>query len=337
MSEKDYKRVIDQCWQLRREKKLREAELVLHEALAEYSAGSYEQILLTANLADVLLHQGNLTEARRLALLVLQKEPVQLTALTVLGVAALEQKEAAEAVENLSKAYARGPNPYRAGRLARALVLDGRAEQALFVLQEALQKNPGDGYLLRQYSHLKEKAHPAPDREDELLAGLSREEEAFLPYAEQIKSKLQQLKPAEAAEQLQKIIKVGKRKENPHLHLLLGDLKRKAGLEADALDAYSKAWELDRENFLALAQLLYCYRRLGRKEEAWPLLKRLLEHKPGDQTAKASFVKDAAELGKIEEALNFFTELIARYPHRKELYGVLRKLKLVETQREEPL
>lgn len=336
MSEKDYKSVIDQSWQLRREKKLQEAELVLHEALAEYSAGSYEHILLMANLADVLLHQGNLAEARRLALVVLQKEPAQVTALTVLGVSALEQKEAAEAVENLSKAYARGPNAYRAGRLARALVLDGRTEQALDVLKEALQKNPVDSYLLRQYSHLKENTSAAPAREDELIAELSREEEAFLPYAEQMKSKLQNLEPAEAALQLQKIVKVGKRKENPHLYLLLGDLKRKAGLEAEALDAYRKARELDPENHLALSQLLYCYRRLGRKEEAWPLLKRLLYHKPGDQTAKASFVKDAAELGKIEEALNFFTELIAKYPHRKELYGVIRKLKLAETRREEP-
>jgi tetratricopeptide (TPR) repeat protein len=334
MSEKDYKSVIDQCWRLRREKKLQEAELVLHEALAQYCAGSYEHSQLTANLADVLLHQGNLDQARRLALAVLQKEPSQVTALTVLGAAALEQKEAAEAVENLSKAYARGPNAYRAGRLARALVLDGRAAQALDVLQEALQKNPGDSYLLKQYSHLKNKTSAASVREDELLSELSREEDAFLPYAEQLKIKLQQLEPAEAAQQLQKIVKVGKRKENPHLHLLLGDLRRKAGREAEAAEAYRTAWELDPENLLALSQLLYCYRRLGRKEEAWPLLKRLLYLRPGDQTAKASFLKDAAELGKTEEALHFFTELIARYPHHKELYGMIRKLKLVETRQE---
>ncbi len=334
MSENDYKSVIDQSWQLRREKKFQEAELVLYEALAEYSAGSHEHILLTANLADVMLQQRNFAEARRLALAVLQKEPAQVNALTVLGVAALEHKEAAEAVENLSKAYARVPNSYRAGRLARALVLDGRDEQALALLQEALRKNPNDSYLLRQYSHLKEKVPAAPTLEDRAPVKISGEEEALLPYAEQMKTKLQPLQPAEAAQQLQKIIKVGKRKENPHLHLLLGDLQRKAGLEPEAAEAYRKAWELDPENLLALSQLLYSYRRLGRKDEAWPLLKRLLYHRPGDPTAKASFVKDAAELGKIEEATNFFTELIGKYPHRKELYGVIRKLKLAETRRE---
>jgi tetratricopeptide (TPR) repeat protein len=335
MSERDYKGIIERSWKLRREKKLQEAELVLREALAEYSAGSYEHTLFTASLADVLLHQGNVAEARRLSLAVLQKEPSQVTALTVLGVAALEQKEAAEAVENLSQAYARGSNPYRAGRLARALMLDGKAEQALALLQEALQKYPADSYLLRQYSHLKDQFTDAPSREDALLVDLSREEDAFLPYAEQMKSKLQHLEPAEAVQQLQKIIKVGKRKENPHLYLLLGDLTRKAGLEADAAEAYRRARELDPENLLALSQLLYCYRRMGRKDEAWPLLKLLLYYRPGDRTARASLVKDAAELGKTEEALNFFTELIAKYPYRKELYGVIRKLKLAETRREE--
>ncbi len=335
MGREDYKSVIDQSWQLRRASRYQEAELVLHEALAEYSAGSFEHGLLKANLADVLLRQGNTAEARSLALEVLAKEPSQVTALTVLGVAALEEKAAPEAVENLRKAYRRSPNPYRAGRLARALELDGKADQALALLQEALQKYPADSYLVRQYSTLKEKAPEAPTAADELLAELSRDEEAALPYAEQMKLKLQHLEPAEAAAQLQKIVRVGKRKENPHLHLLLGDLWRKAGRETEAAEAYRQARELDPKNLLALSQLLYCYRRLGRKEEAWPLLKILLLSKPGDLTAKSSLIKDAAELGKTEEAATFFTELLAQYPHRKELYGAIRKLKASGASRRE--
>lgn len=336
---KDYKSVLRQSWQLRRDKRFPEAELVLHEALADYSDGGFEHNLLKANLADVLLRQGNKAAARKLALEVLEKQPSQVTALMVLGLAALEEKVTAEAVENLAKVYRLAPSPYRAGRLARALELDGRVEQALAVLQEALQENPGDSYLRQQYGTLKEKAAvpaatsdpaaPGPAATDRPRAAEAAEED-FLAYAAQMKEKLKGLEPAEAAAQLQKIIKVGRRKANPHLHLLLGDLRRKAGDEAGAAAAYAQAWELDPENLLALSQLLFSYRRLGRKEEAWPLLKRLLYHRPGDKTAKASLIRDALDLGKEEEAVLFFEELLQRYPHHKEFYGAIRKLKAKE-------
>jgi len=332
---KDYQSVIDRSWKLRSEKRLREAELLLHEALAGCCAGSRERSRLLANLADVLLQQGNLPEARKLALEILQEEPTQATALTVLGLVALEQKEAVEAVENLSKAYARAPNPYRAGRLARALEMNGREEKALTLLQDALQKYPGDSYLLKQYGHLKDKNPVPPAKDDQLPTERSQDDDNPLAYAEQVKARLQQLEPAEAARQLQKIIKVGKRKENPHLFTLLGDLLRRAGEEAQAAQAYHMASELSPENLLALSQLMYSYRRLGRKAEAWPLLKLLLYHRPGDQTAKAALLKDAVDLGKTEEAAAFLVELINRYPHRKELYGLLRKLKQASDARQE--
>lgn len=335
MRELDYKRAIDESWRLRKQKKLQEAELILHEVLAGYRAGSRQHNLLQANLADVLLRRGSLAEARRLALEVLEQEPSQVTALTVLGAVALERKETAEAVENFRKAYNLMPNAYRAGRLARALELDGREEEALELLGQALKQFPGDAYLLRQYSRLKAKAPAAPAGEDTVLAELAGEGEAFLPYAEQIKAKLQHLEPEEAVRQLKRIVKVGKRQENPHLHLLLGDLLRKIGREEEAAEAYGTARQLDPENLLALSQLLYSCRRLGRKEEAWPLLKLLLNRRPGDHTARASFVKDAVELGKTGEALTFMAELMASYPHLKELYGIMRKLKTAQAAREE--
>jgi cytochrome c-type biogenesis protein CcmH/NrfG len=77
---------------------------------------------------------------------------------------------------------------------------------------------------------------------------------------------------------------------------------------------------------LAISQLLYSLRRLGRHEEAWPLLKLVLMQRPGDVTAKSSLLKDAVELGKEQETVLFFEELLQKYPQRKELYGAIRKL-----------
>ena len=332
MPGKDFKEIIDQSWQLRREKRYREAELLLHEALTEHSPGSFAYNQLQANLADVLQRQGNTAEAREVALEVLDKDPAQVTALTVLGLAALENKQAGEAAENLQKAYTKAPNPFRAGRLARALELQGKLQEAVEILREALQSAPNDSYLLKQHSALQKKlvAKEPQQRQkktlpEDILPGDIKEDD-FNAYAEQMRAKLEKLDPAEAASQLQKIIKVGKRKENPQLHLLLGNLLREAGNEKAAAEAYQKARELDPENLLALSQLLYSYRRLGRKEEAWPLLKLLLYHRPWDKTAKASLLKDAVDLGKEQETVRYFEELLQKYPERKEFYGAIRKL-----------
>jgi len=340
MPEKDYKTKLDQSWQLRRDKKFREAELLLYEAMDEHSATSFEYKTLKANLADVILRQGNAKEAKTIALEVLDEDPRQVTALTVMGIAALEMNAPDEAVENLQKAYDLAPNPFRAGRLARAYELNAGIDKALVTLKDALQQYPDDHYLLKQFSSLEKRAGKASTTNDSDMRQVLPEqidEENFIPYAENMKVKLNNIEPEKAVEQLEKILKIGKRKNNPHLHILLGDLLRKTGNEDGALEAYRQARELDPQNMLALSQLLYTYRRVGRKEEAWPLLKLLLYHRPADKTAKSSLLKDAVELGKTQETARFFEELLEKYPQRKEFYGAIRKLKQAADKSDEEL
>lgn len=304
--------------------------MLLHESLETHPAGSFAHRVLKANLADILMQRGSASEACSTALEVLEEDPDQVIALTVLGMLALDKKQYCEAVENLEKAYNLVPSGYRAGRLARAYELNGDADKALQVLREALKSNPRDGFLLRQYSSLEKKQAKTEQGKaaaESHLPGLTDlDEEDYLPYAEQIKFKLKNIEPALAVDDLQKLIKVGKRKNNPYLHLLLGDLQREAGNEEAALSAYRQGRKLDPQNLLAISQLLYSLRRLGRHDEAWPLLKLVLMQRPGDLTAKSSLLKDAVELGKELEAATFFEELLQKYPQRKELYGAIRKL-----------
>jgi len=327
----DYKTIIDKCWQLRRAKRFTEAEMLLQENLETFAAGSFAYRVLKANLADVLLQRGDKKTAHETALQVLAEDPDQAIALTVIGLIALDQKQYAEAVENLKKAFELVPGGYRAGRLARAYELTGDLEKALSVLSKALEHNPRDGFLLRQYNKLKQKAaveSPLDKNQDQPKppAVSTPEEKDHFPYAEQMRAKLQELEPSEAAAQLEKAIKVGERKLNPHLYLLLGDLHREAGDEERAVKAYRQAYELDNQNTQVLSQYLFALRRSDRKKEAWPLLKELLNRRPDDVTAKSSLLKDAVELNKEEEAAAFFEELLEKYPERKELFGAIRKM-----------
>ncbi len=313
-------------WNLLKAKRLPEAELLLRDALQQFLPGSYENTLIKTDLADIVLRLGKSKEAKEIALEVLSYAPNHVKALTVLGLAALENRETEEAVENLKRAYELNNNSYQAGRLARAYEQDGKMEKALQILQEALKGNPNDQHLLKQYSALKRKSRKIPD-EDEIISRFSQKEETSLPYAEYLREQLGQLEPQKAVLQLQKIIKVGNRKENPHLHILLGDLLRRLEKENQAAEAYRKALELDPENLYALTQQAFCYRRLGEKEKAWLLLKMLLSKQPGNTAAKSALVKDAVELEKLQEAIDFFEELLLNFPQHKELYGPINKLK----------
>ena len=338
MSE-DYKSIIDKCWQLRRAKRFAEAEMLLQENLEHFSPGSFAHRVLKANLADVLLQRGDKKAAHETALQVLAEDPDQAVALTVVGMIALDKKQYDEAVENLKRALELVPSGYRAGRLARAYELAGNLEKALAVLRQALEQNPRDGFLLRQYNKLDQKAaaqSPLAEtqgRSEPPAADIPEEKDHF-PYAEQMRAKLKGLEPSDAAAQLQKVIKVGERKLNPYLYLLLGDLHRERGDEEGAVEAYRQAYELDHQNLQALSQYLFALRRSGRKEDAWPLLKELLSWRPDDVTAKSSLLKDAGDLNIEEEAALFFEELLEKYPERKELFGAIRKLRKAIGQKE---
>jgi tetratricopeptide (TPR) repeat protein len=327
-----YKNIIDRSWQLRKDKRLAEAELLLHENIEQHAAGSFAYRILKANLADVQLQRGDQEAARETALQVLAEDPNQATALTVLGLIALDRKSYHEAVENLKKAYDLFPSGYRAGRLARAYELNGEADKAAAVLQDALLKDPRDGYLFRQRNNILKKISKTSGSADHAeiatsipVTGVGGDD--CFPYAEQMRNRLQNLAPATALGELQKVLKVGERKKNPFLQLLLGDLQRDAGDDEAAVEAYRQAQLLDPQNQLALSQYVFALRRLGRREEAWPLLKELLLRRPLDVTAKSSLLKDAGELNREEEAVIFFEELLDKYPERKEFFGAIRKLR----------
>ncbi|GEM_PF-893257 len=356
--------IVKESWKLRRAKQLKEAELKLYEALEKYP----ENPFLEANLADIYLRQGRLSDARDTSFQALEKNSRQAMALTVLGEIALQEKNAAEAVENLKQAYAITPHPYRGGRLARAYELAGDKGKALAVLQHALEDNPGDTYLRRQYNRLQKelaadgsqeqpatgaptpgRSHSAPaistgetsaapagqGRSPGKEAAGEEEDDTSPAYAEKLREQLSSLEPGRAAAQLEKISRIGRRMENPHLQTLLGDFFRLAGNDEKAAQAYKKARELDPEQQFAASQEAFCYRRLGNNEAAWPLLKRVLEKTPGDKPALSSLIKDAGELGRLQEAIDFLAELVNQHPQHKELYGYIKKLEKKKQPREE--
>ncbi len=318
--------LLKNYWALLKEKRFSQGELLLREKMQQFPPGTAENTLIKANLADILLRQGKLQEARETAMEALFENPNQVRALTVLGLVSLQRKDSDEAIDHLEKAYRLKRNAYQAGRLARAYEAAGSEKQALAVLREALEESPRDQFLLKQYTRLRKKCGPAAER-DELLSRFSAEEETSLLYAEYIEGNLQKLGPEKAAAELERIMKVGKRSSNPHLNILMGNYRRRLKQEQEAAQSFRRARELDPDNHHALAQEAFCYRRLAEKEKSWPLLKMLLSREPGNSTVKSTFVKDAAELGKRDEAVHFLEELLDSFPHHKELYGSINKLK----------
>ncbi len=330
LAKENFKELRRQYWDLIKSGRLPEAELKLREALEQDHFSPPLVVLIKADLADVLLRQRKSKEAEGLTLEVLEQSPQNVRALTVLGLAALKRGEYEEAVENLQQSCRLEPNPYRYGRLARAFELQGHLERALDLLKQALEEYPDDRFLLKQYTTLQKKSEGAAGNDGGgLLSRLADEEEDSLPYAEALRQRLEQLPPEKALEQLQKIMRVGKRKENPHLYVFQGDLLRLLEKELEAAKAYRRAFDLNPEELYALTQEAFCYRRAGEKEKAWPLLKLLLSRDPGQVTVKSALLKDAAELEKGQEALDFLEGLLQEHPHRKELYGLLNKLRKI--------
>jgi len=313
------RRTLKQVWALRKEGRLEDAALLLVDALDQ---GKHPVLL--SNLADVLLTRGHRQEAVRRAEEALQMDPRNDQAHAVLGRAAEAQGLFQQAAEHLKQALELNEREFYVVSLARILEKDGKVGEAIGIMQDWLEQHPEGLRVQKALSRLYSKTGKK-ERSEEVLALASSEDPAL--YAERIKMRLADLKPEEAIRKLEPLLAVGSRRNNPHLHLLLGDLYRRVEMEEKALCAYREALNLRPDDPYILGQVVYSLRRCGRKEEAWPLLVDLVKRRPQDPVARRCLERDARVLNRVEEACKVVDGLCRSHPGIGELFGLRKRLK----------
>ena len=308
---------------LKRKGKYEQAEKELTEALEEAPA----HLLLKSSLADLYVRQQRLVEARILTEEALASDPGYPQALVVLGEIFSKEKNFDEALNCFRHALRKDGKPYVSLRIARTLrnleryqealdeldsVLVTHRENPLFLKEKALTLNrmerysealeiyekvrvldPGDSFVLKEILRLK---------------GRSRPDEGVV-------------------KELSAVVNIPSKRDDPHLHGLLGQKLRETGQVREAAAEYRTAARLAPDDLYFLKQEGYCHYRLKNYSQALECLAGAFQKDPSDFILKGTLEKIYTTLGRLDDFLSLLQQALELHPHNVTLMGKIKKLK----------
>lgn len=310
---------LERALQLKRERRLDEAEAVLLQVLAQEPQHLFALVVL----GDLYLSQHRVLEAERHADAALTVRPDYGPGLALKGRCLFERGEYEEALVYLEGALAAKEDDYlrllaarsyfkleqyeKARALAEAVVTQGLRVRQLELLAEIYRK---EGQSERAMAAYEEILRLQPDNR-------------FI-RAQLLRLKTEAKDPARAASELGRMTKVAGYADDPYLHLLRGDKLKAGGQLEEALAAYRQARALAPGNQKALTQEAFTLNALGRHEEAIPLLAEALKRDPDDYPVRSAYVAACERAGRLPEAREFLSGLAAA-GHPK-LWGIVKKI-----------
>lgn len=313
--------VVAQAQELTRAGRTAEAVSLLEDNLRRFPHNPYVAVAL----AQSYLKARRLPEAESLLREVLMARPGYAPALA----AQAEYQEITGnlegAAELLELAYRSRPSPYLVRRRINVYLKLKRLDEAVALCREELEKDPNNAGFYALLGRTREaagdfaEAAAAYQRAAELNPKDAFSRRRYL----ELKARLAGADPLKETKNLLKAVKGRSAAE---LHAWRGqELKRLSRL-AEAAEEYRLAQSLDPENGFYREQLAFILYRLGRYEEALPLLKAAAEHRPEDQVIRSTLVKAFQAAGRAAEGAAFFSELVGRYPHCRAIWGAVRRL-----------
>jgi tetratricopeptide (TPR) repeat protein len=219
----------------------------------------------------------------------------------------------------------RRPNRYHYSRLVYTLNRIGEHEEASETGRQGLERFPDDPWLLRGLAAAEAKQGHRDQAIELYEKVLELEPKDRFAYKELMRLRTSETSADEAASALKGLMRSGDRAKNPHLKTLAADRLRKAGKDDEAAVEYEAALSLDPGNAYALSQLGFCYRRLGRTEEAIDTLGRAFLADPNNVILRKTLESMSRSANRLEEFAALVDEAIRLHPEIKMLFGLRKR------------
>jgi tetratricopeptide (TPR) repeat protein len=315
--------LVERIRSLKEKGKFSEAEEEIQRELKK----NPDQSFLKMSLADLFLRQDRLAQARILVEEVLSQDPQHPQALTVLGDLFLKQNSPREALECFRQALAREPRDYLVLRSARALKEMRHYAEALAELEKVLVVKP------KSFPFLKEKGLVLNKMKkfDQALGAFEKAKEIY-PADSFVNTEILRLKSRERPEgqvvkELQKVVSMESKKDDPQMHGLLGQKLKEAGQVREAAAEYQVASSLDPRNLFFLKQEGFCHYRDNNYGEALRCLGEALRRDPTDFRVRNTLEKIYSARGEVKEFLHLLEEILGQHPEQKPLLGTIRRVR----------
>jgi len=307
---------------LKESKKYKEAE----EAILQELQKDPDQPLFKTSLADLYLRQGRLAEGRILVEDVLARDPQDPQALSVLGDIFLKQHSPREALECYRQAYSRDPRPYLTLKAARALKEMRKFEDALQELEKVLVLKPENLPFLKEKAVIFNRMKKF-DKALETFEKIQRvsQDDPFV-QKEILRLRSRTRPETQVLRELQAVVGMDSKKDDPQMHGLLAQKLRGAGLVREAAVEYQRASTLEPYNPYFLKQQGFCLYREKKYDEAIQCLEKAFRMDPSDFVVRKTLEKSYEALGTLESFLHLLEEVYQQHPSQRPLFGTMKKV-----------
>jgi tetratricopeptide (TPR) repeat protein len=128
-------------------------------------------------------------------------------------------------------------------------------------------------------------------------------------------------------QELQTVVKIPSKGDNPQLHGLLAQKLKAAGQVREAAAEYRTASQMEPDNPYFSKQQGFCHYKLGEYDEALECLTSAFRQDSTDFYVKGTLEKIYTSQGRLGEFLTFLEEVHLQHPHNVKLLGTIKKLK----------
>jgi predicted Zn-dependent protease len=281
--------------------------------------------------AALLWADGQAAPAVRAAEAALALDGEEAGAHSVLARADLRRSRPRQAADHARRAYARSPSAGRAALLARALREAGDLAEASAALEREKGRDAGSAPALRHEEAFVAEARGDRERAEALWQALLEvPAEAAFARGRLMRLRAADMPAAQAGGELLAAARVRAQSDpeaGREILLAAADRLRAGGDFAAAADAYREYLAERPGDAYGLRQLAFTLRRLGRRDEARPLLESLLAREPGDAYVRNALVADYVADGLQAEGEAFVRSVLAARPEAKGLYAAIRRLR----------
>lgn len=302
----------------------------LSEAIAEFESAlesESDDHFALSHLSHIYLLQDKLEESSRIIDRALKANPGNPFAHSVRGEILFKEGNMEEAAAVFEEVLNLNPGDrYAHSKLGVIYRMLGKTEQAVSVLERGLELNPEDSSL----HHALGDVYVRQGKDEEAIAqyqkAIDLDPEDDYAFRGLLSSKSRGRDNKAIISQLQKVLKIPSRRQNAHLHALLGRYLRQEKQYEEAADEFREAVKLQPRSLYFQTQLAFCYSKLEQYSRVIEILEPIQKVKSRDPIVARALAKAYSGVERIEDARKILIDILYLYPNDRSLRQALVKL-----------
>lgn len=145
-------------------------------------------------------------------------------------------------------------------------------------------------------------------------------------YIRLIRLKLEEKSAPEILDELKPLLSIPSKAENANIRALIANAYKEEGRFKEAISEYQTAIKLNPDNLFIRKQLGFCLSKMKDYTGVISIMKECFMADPEDLFVTNTLLSAYRKTTRLNESLDLLSEVIIRYPDKKKLWGIRKKI-----------